>query len=446
MKRTIVVLMLPILSFSQMSLEQKVDNYMKPLVEANDFYGSVLFAKDGKIEMTKGYGYADLEHDVLNTPESVYHMASLNKPLTAIGVMNLHQKGTLNINHFVGIYLSDYPRGDEITIKQLLAQTSGIPSYNRFPDYEEYAERENSLQKVVDWFKNEELLFEPGSKYEYSNSNYVLLAHIIEKVSNQTYVKYMQENVFRPLGMMNTGIFKYDEIIKNRAIGYDPAINKYALKPIGFYNNSIKVGSGAVHSTVPDMLKLEDAVYTDKILNKETRALMLKEVDDNDYGLGWGIWPRFNKNKYDHDGACPGAVAYFSTYPDDTVTIIFLGNINSGVFNAMKKDLAAIYFKEDYEIPVTRKYVELEENKLLKFEGRYEFENGNFFDLKVIEGSLRFLWRGRGELGYLLSPLNENSLYMRARGDQINFAENEEGDLNAIYVEQSGESILKKIK
>tara|TARA_R110002051_G_scaffold181774_1_gene251274 strand:+ start:45492 stop:46844 length:1353 start_codon:yes stop_codon:yes gene_type:complete len=428
------------------SLEQKVDEYINPLVEASDFYGSVVFAKNGKIELVKGYGFADLEHDVLNTPKSVYHMGSVNKPITAIGVMLLHQKGTIDINKTIDKYLTDYPRGNEIKVKDLLAQTSGIPSYNSFPDYTEYSTRENTLQEVVDWFKTKELLFDPGTKYEYSNCNFVLLAHIIEQVTGESYEKYMQDNVFEPLGMGNTGIFEYDEIIKNRAIGYNPANNKYSLKPIGSYNNSIKIGSGAIHSTVLDMLKLEDVLYTDKILNKDTRKLMLTEVAENDYGLGWGIWQRFGKNKYDHDGASPGAVAYFSTYPDDKVTIIFLGNVNSGVFNAMKKDLAAIYFGEEYNIPTPKKYVEIDESKLAKFEGRYEFESGSFFDLKVIEGNLRFLWRGRGELGYLLSPLDDYSFYMRVRGDQINFKVGDNGELKATYIERSRESKLKKVK
>ena len=427
------------------SLEQKVDEYLLPLVEATDFYGSVLFARNGEIELAKGYGYADLEHKVLNTERSVYHMGSLNKPLTAIGVMRLNQQGDIKIVDPIGKYISSYPRGDEITIKDLLAQTSGIPSYNRFADYGEYAKRENSLEEVVDWFKGEELLFQPGSKYGYSNSNYVLLAHLIETVTGQTYEEYMQAHIFGPLGMEQTGLFKYDEIVENRAIGYDPANNAYSLKPIGFYNNSIKVGSGAVHASVLDMFKLEEALYTDKILNEETRDLMLTEIGENEYGLGWGIWKRFDKRKYDHDGASPGSVAYFSTYPDDKVTIIFLGNISTGAFHAMKYDLAALYFGEEYEVPTPRKYVELAGGQLAKFEGRYEFENSNFFDLKVIQGNLRFLWRGRGELGYLLSPLGERQFFMRARGDQINFNLSDEGELEATYVERSGESKLKKV-
>lgn len=428
------------------NLEQKVDEYLMPLVEASDFYGSILFAKDGEIELAKGYGFADLEHNVPNTVESVFHMGSVNKPITAIGIMLLHQKGMLDIDKTIDNYLRDYPRGSEIRVKDLLAQTSGIPSYNSFPDYTKYSMQDNTLQEVVDWFKGKELLFNPGTKYGYSNCNFVLLAHIIEQVTGESYEKYMQSNVFEPLGMLNTGIFAYDEIVKNRAIGYDPANNAYGLKPIGYYNNSIKIGSGAVHSNVLDMLKLEDALYTDKIMSEETRELMLTEVDDNDYGLGWGIWQRFGKNKYDHDGASPGAVAYFSTYPDDMVTIIFLGNVNSGVFNAMKKDLAAIYFDEEYNVPTPKKYVQVNKDELKRFEGRYEFERGSFFDLKVINGDLRFLWRGRGELGYLLSPLNDFSFYMRARGDQIDFTINEDGKVNATYLERAGRSQLKKIK
>ena len=446
----LILMLLPSCSIagdtSQLTLADKLDRYMQPLVSASDFYGTVLFAKNGQIELVKGYGYANLEHQVKNTAESIYHMGSLNKPLTAIGVMKLHQDGQISIDHKVKRYLPDYPRSDEITIKQLLAQTSGIPSYNRFPDYSTYAKRDNTLTAVVDWFKNEEMLFKPGSQYGYSNSNYVLLAHLIEQVSQKSYGEYMQAAVFQPLGMNHTGMYKYDEIVSNRAVGYDPANNTFNLKPIGYYNNSIKVGSGAMHSTVLDMLKLEAALYTDQILNQQTRDLMLKEVMENDYGLGWGIWPRFDKRKYDHDGASPGSVAYFSSYPDDQVTIIFLGNVNSGVFHRMKYDLAAIYFNQDYDIPKTRSYVELSVDWLAQFTGRYEFANGNFFDLKVINGDLRFLWRGRGELGYLLSATDRYSFYMRARGDAINFAIDDQGELQAEYVERSGKSLLKKVQ
>ncbi len=426
-------------------LEQKVDAYLAPLVNSGDFYGTVLFAKEGNIELVKGYGFANLEHGIKNTPNTIFHIASVNKPITAVGIMYLHQKGTLDINQFISKYIPGYPNGDKITVKQLLSQTSGIPSYNRFPDYSEYAKRENTLKEVVDWFKDKDLLFEPGSKYGYSNSNFVLLAFIIEKVTGLPYQKYMEENIFNPLKMNHTKPYKYDEIIPDRAEGYDPANTTFALKKTGFYNNSIKTGSGALYSTVTDLLKLDQALYTDELLNRETKKLMFTPIKNNEYGLGWGIWKRFDKNKHDHDGASPGSVAYFSRYPDDKVTIIFLGNINTGAFNRMKYNLAAIYFDKEYKIPEPKKYIVVDEKSLKQYEGRYEFESGNFFDLKVIEGNLRFLWRGRGELGYLLSPLGEGKFYMRARGDQIEFKKT--GNTTEVYyTERSGTSKLKKIQ
>jgi len=426
-------------------LETKVDSYLAPLVSSGDFYGTVLFAKNGKIELVKGYGFANLEHQIKNTSNTIYHIASVNKPITAVGIMYLHQNGKLNIEDTISKYLPDYPNGDKITIKNLLSQTSGIPSYNRFPDYQEYAKRENSLQQVVDWFEGKDLLFEAGSKYGYSNSNFVLLAYIIENITNLSYQDYMEQFIFKPLEMNDTKPFKYDEIVPKRAEGYDPANTTYALKKTGYYNNSIKTGSGALYSTVLDLLKLDQALYSEKILNEETKKLMFTPIEDNEYGLGWGIWKRFDKNKHDHDGASPGSVAYLSRYPDDNVTIIFLGNINTGAFNRMKYDLAAIYFNKEYEIPELKKYVVVDENTLKQYEGRFEFESGNFFDLKVKEGNLRFLWRGRGELGYLLSPVGDGKFYMRARGDQIEFRQ--EGNTTEVYyTERSGTSKLRKIK
>jgi len=133
-------------------LEKKVDSYLAPLVNSGDFYGTVLFAKEGNIELVKGYGFANLEHRIENTSQTIFHIASVNKPITAVGVMYLHENGILNIDDTLAKHLPGYPNGDSITIKNLLSQTSGIPSYNRFPDYSEYAKRENSLKNVVDWF------------------------------------------------------------------------------------------------------------------------------------------------------------------------------------------------------------------------------------------------------------------------------------------------------
>ncbi|MBT8183169.1 MAG: beta-lactamase family protein, partial [Eudoraea sp.] len=384
------------LNLQAQELEKKVDTYLAPLVSSGDFYGTVLFAKEGTIELVKGYGFANLEHGIKNTPNTIFHIASVNKPITAIGIMYLHQNGKLNIDDYIAKYLPDYPNGNSITIKHLLSQTSGIPSYNRFPDYQVYAKRENSLEQVVDWFKDEELLFDPGSEYGYSNSNFVLLSYIIEKISGMSYQIFMENNIFHPLLMHHTKPYKYDEIVPNRAEGYDPANTTSGLKKTGMYNNSIKTGSGALYATVKDLLKLDQALYTEDILNDKTKALMFASVDDNEYGLGWGIWKRFEKNKHDHDGSSPGSVAYFSRYPDDKVTIIFLGNINTGAFNRMKYDLAAIYFNKEYKIPEPKQYKTLDATTLKQYEGRYEFESGSFFDLKVKKGALRFLWRGRG--------------------------------------------------
>ena len=264
----LILLTLNIKAVAQ-DLEQKVDEYIAPLVISGDFYGTVLFAKEGEIELVKGYGFANLEHRVKNKPETIFHIASVNKPITAVGIMYLHQNGDLNINDPISSYLPDYPNGSKITIKQLLAQISGIPSYNRFPDYDEYAKRENSLKEVVDWFRDEELLFQPGAKYGYSNSNFVLLAYIIEKVSGLSYQAFMENNIFGPLQMNHTHPYKYDEIIPNRAEGYDPANTILGLRKTGFYNNSIKTGSGALYSTVGDLLKLDQALYGEHLYTKK---------------------------------------------------------------------------------------------------------------------------------------------------------------------------------
>src|SRR3990172_579170 len=187
------------------TVQAKVDEYINAYVNMEQFSGSILIAKGGNILVSKGYGMANYELDVPNGPKTKFRIGSVTKQFTAMAIIQLQEKGLLIFNDPLSKFIPDYPRGNEITLLHLLNHTSGIFNYNESKELQEKMKYPISLERLVESFKNTPLEFTPGEKYQYSNSNYVLLTYIIEKVSGKSYETYLQENIFQPLGMNNSG-------------------------------------------------------------------------------------------------------------------------------------------------------------------------------------------------------------------------------------------------
>ena len=186
-------------------ISRKAEEYMQASVKQEKFSGTILIAKDGKPIISKGYGMANYELETPNTPNTIFRLGSITKQFTAVSIMQLQEKGKLNVNDLICKYLENCPQTWEaITIKNLLTHTSGIPNYTGFEDFEKTAAEPLKSSEVVARFRDKPLDFKPGENYKYSNSAYHLLGIIIEKVSGKTYADYLQENIFTPLGMKNS--------------------------------------------------------------------------------------------------------------------------------------------------------------------------------------------------------------------------------------------------
>ncbi len=218
-------------AFSQppgQSLEAKVDAYIAPYVEAKDFSGAVLLAKGDRILLRKGYGLADQELGVANGPETKFQIASVTKTFTAAAVALLEKQGLLHLDDPLAKYIPDFPRGGEIRIAHLLAHSSGIPDVYSLPEYEEMKTRRVSAADLIALLKTKPLDFAPGTASSYSNSGYVLLAEIVEKVSGRSYQDFLRERIFAPLHLDHTGPWERQPIVPGRAAGYEPW-----LAPVG---------------------------------------------------------------------------------------------------------------------------------------------------------------------------------------------------------------------
>ena len=265
------------------SMTAKLDHYVQMYADQGLFSGAVLVAKDGKILLCKAYGMANLEHDIPNKIDTKFKIASMTKSFTAMAIMQLQEMGKLAVQDSLAKYIPDYPRGKEITIHQLLTHTSGVPHHAAGQYDKQEKIQQYTLETRIALFKNKPLDFNPGEKFGYSDYGYILLTYIIEKASGETYEQFLKEYIFDPLSMQNTGYDDYKRIIKNRASGYTLFGTNADYIDMSFLS-----GAGALYSTVQDLYRWDQALYTDKLISKKSLDTMFTPFKDNT-GYGWGV-------------------------------------------------------------------------------------------------------------------------------------------------------------
>ncbi len=356
---SIAVLLLSInLSFGQKKAE-KIDKLMSQYAEYNQFNGSVLVAEKGKIIYKKGFGKANMEWDIPNKSDTKHRLGSVSKQFTALLILQLVEQGKLKLDVPIATYLSDYPKekADIITVHNLLTHTSGIPNYTSFPNFfKDVSRNPFSPEVFVKQFSDLPLEFKPGEKFAYSNSGYFLLGYIIEKVSGKSFEKNLQESIFIPLKMNNSGYDNSSEIIKNRAAGYEKKGNEFVNAP--FIDMSIPYAAGSLYSTVEDLYLWDQALYGDKLLSTKSMELLFRNyiaTGRGFYGYGWNINEVPNGSDklriIEHNGGINGFNTIISRIPSDKNLVILLNNTGSTNLGEMNKAIRAILYDKPFETP-----------------------------------------------------------------------------------------------
>jgi CubicO group peptidase (beta-lactamase class C family) len=430
-------------------IEAKVDAYVKPYLQMKAFSGSILIARKGRIVFSKGYGMANYELNVLNTPQTRFHIASISKPFTGTAIMILAERGLLSVTDPLAKYIPDYPNGDKITIHHLLTHMSGVPNVNDFPDYNNKSRFPQTLASIIAMFKDRPLAFQPGGRYSYSNSNYNLLAFIIEKVSGKSYGDFLKQNIFDPLGMRDTAHpANAAEIIPNSASGYVPAGTE-GLEKAPYLDWTIKTGNGSLYSTVEDLYRWDRALYTEKVLKKATLEKMFTAHAPG-VGYGWFMGTRFDRKVIRMSGRSPGFQGEIHRYVDDDVCVIVLGNNYSGTASFMINDIAAIALGEKYEMPEPVGVFRVEPKQLDLFVGRYQSGEDFFRPNTVLEVKRQGDYLGLsywGNPAVPLTPRAEAKFFDRTFGGGIKFVKNERGEITHMLYEGAGSTYqLTRIK
>jgi CubicO group peptidase (beta-lactamase class C family) len=336
---------------------EKIDALLAAYNQQRFFNGSALVAEDGQVILRKGYGMANMEWQIPNGPDTKFRLGSITKQFTSMVIMQLVGEGKIKLDDKITTYLTDYRKdtGDKVTVRHLLSHTSGIPSYTSIPRF--LQDQSRDPYKVADFVKkyaSGDLAFQPGSKFEYDNSGYFLLGAIIEKVTGMTYEKALQQRVFDPLGMKETGYDHAATVLPKRAAGY-------VLTPDGYENAayldmSIPFAAGSLYSTVDDLYKWDRALYNDKLLSAELKTTMFTPVLSN-YAFGWSrmimtLDPegKTRVSTISHNGGINGFSTVEIRIPDRQDLIVLLDNTSRGdKLNEVAGGIAAILY--DLEAP-----------------------------------------------------------------------------------------------
>lgn len=424
-------------------IQSKIDEYIRAYEEINWFSGAILVAKDGKVLVPKGYGMADREQKLENTTKTKFRICSLTKSFSAMAIIQLQEKDMLNVNDKLSKYIPDYPNGDKITIHHLLTHTSGIVNHTELPDFNTKRRTEPvTIEQTIAAFKKLPLEFVPGEKFEYSNSNYILLGLIIEKVSGKSYGDFIRENIFQPLKMNNSGFEYYNQPIKNFATGYTISDNKIIKADSRVMSNAH--ASGAIYSTVEDLYLWDRALYTNKLVSKETLSKIFTPFK-GEYGYGWCIIDIFDRKVTTHGGDIEGFEAYITRFVDDDVCIITLSNFGHAPIGKINIELAAILFGEKYELPRKAKKDKAIYEKYKDYVGQYKLNQKLTFHITQNGNQLFCQLTGQNKLE--IHPESETEFFFREVDATITFAKDEKGKVTKLTLQQSGHTVsAPKIK
>lgn len=412
----------------------RMEQVVQSLVSDKQFMGTVLVAQDGKMLLDKGYGFANLEWEVPNSPTTKFRLGSITKQFTAAAIMLLEERGKLKVDDPVKKHMPDAPAAwDKITIFNVLTHTSGIPSFTSFPDYTSREAQAMTPQQLVDWFRDKPLDFEPGAKWSYSNSGYVLLGYLIEKISGQTYSDFVQQNIFTPLGMKDTGYDSNSTVIAHRAAGYESG--KSGLKNAGFIHMSIPFSAGALYSTTEDLLRWEQGLFGGKVLKPESLTKMTTPFKQ-DYAFGLAVSTRNGRKAIAHGGGIEGFNTQLAYYPDDKLVVAVLANLNGPAAGQIAGKLAQVAHGEKVVLASERKEITVSPDILKQYVGSYEFTSTFIIAMTLEDG--RLMTQATNQPKFPLFAESETSFFLKVVDAQVEFVKNDKGAVTGMVLHQNG--------
>ncbi|MCA1826011.1 MAG: beta-lactamase family protein, partial [Myxococcales bacterium] len=316
---------------------------VRAYADAGLFSGVVLVSKGHEVVYEQAFGLADRAFGVANTPSTKFHIASVSKPITAAAILLLADRGQLSIGDPVSKYVPDFPNGDKITLEEVLTHYSGLGDASSEPDYGQWSKFPQTPRSLVDRLAKLPLAGEPGKSYDYSNSNYHLLALIIEKVSKTSYGAFLATNIFKPLGMTSSGHPDDAKAIVDRlAVGYMPK-GATGFELPAYFDWTSKTGNGSLYSTARDLLAFHEGLV--KLLRPETLAAAYGfDRPEREVGMFWYRDDVAGHRAVHVSGSSPGFKAHLACVLDDDVCVIALSNVYIASASRLANDVVSLVY------------------------------------------------------------------------------------------------------
>ena len=364
-----------IFSSNAQSVPQKLDTLISAYAKLNQFNGTILISKSGQTIFEKAYGYRDAEKQIKVTTNDIFQLGSLTKSFTAVLVMKLVEEKKLSLNTRITSFFPAVHPEKEITIAQLLSHTSGIREELRDAKFRAKVLSGKSInkQEMLDYYAAAPLDFEPGTAFSYSNSGYNLLGMVIEKLTGKSYGAAMQQFIFKPLGMNNSG-FDYARLqsrLKTKGYSY---LSSTRIVPAKVWDASGTYSSGGLYSNTKDLAVWNKALKENKLISAAGLIKCYTPVKE-DYGYGWFIDSLEHKKIAYHAGNVEGSTSYFARIPEDDICIIMLINHTSTNIETIGSKIIALLYDKKYILPKPKQSHELTAEQAVKYVGQYDISD-----------------------------------------------------------------------
>jgi CubicO group peptidase (beta-lactamase class C family) len=413
----------------------QADALVQDYVRTELFTGTVLVARGGKPLFRKGFGAANREWAIANTPATRFRIGSVTKQFTAAAIMRLVDERKLQLDDAVGKHVRALPPAwQKVTLRQLLQHTSGIPRYTMLDDFDNRLSRiMHTPRQLIDLVKDQPLDFEPGTKFDYNNTGYVLLGCVIEAVSGMAYRDYLEQKLLAPLGLTHSGYDDGRRILDKTAQSYTDGPD--GIHRAGLADISNAYAAGAMVSNVDDLLAWQQMLENGKVLSPDSTAAVFTDGGHH-YGLGWNIQDRLSRKVHEHGGSWNGYESVLAYYPADKLTVIVLGNYgDQGAVDMIADELARLALG----LPPAHREAKVDPRVFSRLVGRYQLAPDMIFSVTSKDGHLFAQLSGQKQLQ--IYPEDANRYFIKAVDAQLVFDEHDADRAAYLVLHQNGEQV-----
>ena len=405
----------PVFAQNDSAKFRKIDSLLTYLYANNKFMGSIAIQEKGTVVFEKAYGYADVDSKTKATPKTKYKIGSITKIFTSAIIFQLIEEKKLKLNTKLSEFFPKIKNADKITIGQMLNHQSGIYNYTDNADFDTYNTKLLNRRDMLNRLESYEPVFEPGTKAEYSSSNYLLLGYIIQDITLKSYKENVMSRIVNKIGLKNT--YYYSKINPKKNESYSYAFSNGKWIRTEEWNESIVGAAGALQSTPADLTKFTKALFDGKIIKKESLALMT--TIDMGFGKGIFAYPFIERKFFGHNGGIESFSSVLGYYPKDDLAISVLMNGDDINTNDLMTGVLSCYYKLPYIFP-NFKSAKIDESILKKYEGFYTNPQLPFkVDIKLVNGVLTAHATDQGS--FPLNPLSETQFNFDPAGITITF-------------------------